>query len=136
MLRLVSLKSFRKAVALFGVYALHLIFFQVLMQAAPSHNIDNSFKPLFSNHTSQGQSSQHSSKHPAVTYYSIMMKQGKDVNGSVKPVAPVIIQSEAAVPPSPFFLSSIFPVFRAVLRPLHLAEDSFKLYSLLKAFLI
>ena len=136
MLHLLKLKSFRKAVALFGVYALHLICFQVLMQAAPSHNIDNSFKPLFSNHTSKGQSSQHNSKHPAVTYYSIMIKQGKDVNGTIRPVAPVIIQSEAAVPPSPFFLSAIFPVFRAMLRPLHLAEDSFRLYSLMKTFLI
>ena len=74
--------------------------------------------------------------HLYLTYYSIMIKQGKDVNGTIRPVAPVIIQSEAAVPPSPFFLSAIFPVFRAMLRPLHLAEDSFRLYSLMKTFLI
>ena len=135
MLQLLSLKSFRKAIALIGVYALHLICFQVLMQAAPSHNIDNSFKPLFaSSHPAKNNS--HTAKHPAVTYYSILVKQGKDINNANTQITPVVNQTEVSVPPSPFFLSAIYHVYHALLRQLHLADDSFRLYSLVKSFLI
>jgi len=130
-------KSFRKAWALVAVYVLHLVFFQVLMQASPSHNIDNTFKPLFANH-SQNRNAHNPkpSHHPAVTYYSMLLKQGNDFGGVCSHINPVINQMEVVLPPSSSISAVAFHVYEAGLNKLHLADDAFKLYRLIHVFLI
>ena len=125
---------FRKAFALIGVYAIHLVCFQILMQAAPGCNSDSSFKPLFTHH--QKSHNNNPPKHPAVTYYTQLVKQGKDVRGIGFVVAPVMRESDLLAPATPSLLSFIYSIYQAGLLRLHLADDTFRLYRLLHVFLI
>jgi hypothetical protein len=128
-------QSFRKAMLLMGVYMLHLVFLQALMQAAPSYNIDNSFKPLFNtNQTKHANHSIPAAKHPAVAYYTMLMKQGNDVGGVCSHVTPAVHELEAAV--TPFILAITFHINQTSVGQLHLADDIFKVYRLIQVFLI
>jgi hypothetical protein len=73
-------KSHGKAMALAVIYALHLLFFQALL-AAPGNNEVGNFKPLFTN-SQKSPVTPHKTKHPAATYYSMLIKQG---NGFAHP---------------------------------------------------
>jgi hypothetical protein len=127
-------KSFFRAFALLGVYAIHLVCFQTLMEAAPVHEVNNSFKPFFSHHKSTAQNNLPPS-HPAVAYYTQLMKQGKDVRG-LSEVLPAVNQLDAVVPTTPSVLSVIFRLYEISSGKLHLSADTFKLYRLLQVFLI
>jgi len=120
--------------ALLAVYAIHLVCFQYLMEAAPSYNVNNTFKPLFTHHEKATHNNQ-VPNHPAVTYYTQLMKQGKDVRG-LHQVLPAVNQLDVVVPATPSLLSVIFRLYNADVSRLHLADDSFKLYRLIKVFLI
>jgi hypothetical protein len=128
-------RSFRKAFMLVGVYALHLVFFQVLMQASPSHNLDKSFKPLLVRHQSNSNKTQ-PSNHPAVSYYTMLIKQGKDGGRICSIEAPVIHRTDAVLPQSPAALAVTFHIYQTGLTRLNIADDAFKRYSLLRVFLI
>ena len=120
---------------LMGIYALHLIFFQALMQAAPSYNVDNSFKTLFNPHAqSHATHNVPGAKHPAVTYYSMLVKQGNNLGTSCENVTPAIQQAVATVTPN--VLSALFHINQTSIGQLHLADDTFKVYRLIQAFLI
>jgi hypothetical protein len=128
-------RSFRKAIALVGVYTIHLVCLQTLMQAAPIASYDNSFKPLFSHHEKAPAGNNQKPNHPAVTYYTQLMKQGKDVR-TLCQLVPALNQLAAVLPATPHFLSNTFRLYQADFSSLHLADDSFKLYRLIQVFLI
>ena len=128
-------RSFRKSIALVGVYAIHLVCLQTLMQAAPVANADNTFKPLFSHHEKTPAGNNQKPNHPAVTYYTQLMKQGKDVR-VLGQIVPALNQLVAVLPATPQFLSYTFRLYQADFNSLHLADDSFKLYRLIQVFLI
>jgi hypothetical protein len=128
-------RSFRKAIALIGVYAIHLVCLQTLMQAAPASSSNNTFKPLFSHHEKAPANNQQKPNHPAVTYYTQLMKQGKDVR-VLGQILPALNQLEAVLPTTPVILSHTFHLYNAEFNSLHLADDTFKLYRLIQVFLI
>ena len=130
----ISTQTFRKAMLLMGVYVMHLVFFQALMQAAPTYNVDNSFKPLFIHKCSHVNHNIPAARHPAVTYYSIMVKQGNDVGGSCNQVTPFVTELIAVVTPS--ILSRTFHICQTSIGQLHWADDIFKVYRLIGVFLI
>ena len=129
-----SSKSVRKAIALLGVYALHLVFFQALMQAAPAHNVDNTFKPLFT-HNQKKQNPQ-PPNHPAVTYYTMLIKQGKDLGRVCNVGAPAVNETETISSYSFSTVTSISHLFGSGFCRLHVADAIFKLYRLIQVFLI
>ena len=119
---------------LLGVYVLHLVFFQALMQAAPSHNIDNSFKPLFHWQQNSVNHNGPASKHPAVTYYSILVKQSNTGVGVNNHVTPAITEAKSVV--SPVLLAALYHINQTSIGQLHWADDIFKVYRLIQVFLI
>ena len=127
-------RSYRKAMLLFGVYVLHLVFFQALMQAAPNYNMDCSFKPLFNVQQTHVNHSPSALKHPAVTYYSILVKQMNYDGGGSNPVAPAVGQARAIV--NPVLLAALYQINQTSIGQLHLADDIFKVYRLIQVFLI
>ena len=127
--------SFRKAIALIGVYAIHLVCLQTLMQAAPVYNAGNTFKPLFVHNQKAPSGNNQKPNHPAVSYYTQLMKQGKDVR-VLGQIVPVLNQLKAVLPTTPHFLSHTFRLYQSDFSGLHLADDSFKLYRLIQSFLI
>ncbi len=129
-----SAKSIRKAIALLGVYALHLVFFQALMQATPAHNVDNTFKPLFTHH--QKKQNPQPPNHPAVTYYTMLIKQGKDLGRVCAVTAPAINETETVSAYSFSEVTTVFHLFGTGFCRLHVADALFKLYRLIQVFLI
>jgi hypothetical protein len=127
-------QSFRKAILLLSVYVLHLVFFQALMQAAPAHNIDSSYKTLFSQQNNHISHSIPAAKHPAVTYYSMLIKQGNSSGNVCIRLAPVMTECEAVV--TPFFLAITYHINQTSVGQLHWADDVFKVYRLIRVFLI
>ncbi len=72
-------KSYSKSILLTAIYAIHLLCFQVLMAAPGNSNVEGStFKPLFTVTHAHSQQTpiSHKPKHPAVTYYAMLIKQG------------------------------------------------------------
>lgn len=68
-------RRYRRVFLLLGVYALHLVYFQALMGVTPGTNSEaKRYKPLFAvvNKTKPQQSKPIG--HPALVYYSIMLK--------------------------------------------------------------
>jgi len=120
---------------LLGVYVLQLVFFQVLMQAAPAHNIDNTFKPLFKRAAQKKQNPQ-PPNHPAVTYYTMLVKQGKDLGRVCNIVAPAVNETISYSDYSSSYFSSVVSLFVAGFGKLHPADATFKLYRLIQVFLI
>ena len=129
-----SSKSIRKAIALLGVYALHLIFFQALMQATPAHNVDNTFKPLFTHH--QKKQNPQPPNHPAVTYYTMLIKQGKDVGRVCTVTAPAVNETEKVSSYSFSEVTTVFHLFGTGFCRFHVGDAAFKLYRLIQVFLI
>lgn len=129
----ISSGSFRKAFMLLGIYMLHLVFFQALMQAAPSYNIDNSFKTLFTNKSGLKGHNTPAARHPAVTYYTKLVQQGNDVGGCSH-IAPAVNQVPAVI--TPVILAITFHIDQIPFGRLHLADDVFKVYRLIQVFLI
>ena len=120
---------------LMGVYLLHLVFFQALMQAAPSYNIDNSFKTLFNtNQTKHANRSIPAAKHPAVTYYTLMAKQGNDLGEACDHITPIISERKTVV--TPILLALTFQINQTSISQLHLGDDVYKVYRLINVFLI
>ncbi len=117
-----------------GVYVLHMVFFQALMQAAPSYNIDNSFKTLFVQNSKHVSHNIPAAKHPAVTYYSIMVKQGSAPAGVCNHISPAVSSNDAAV--TPFLLAKTFHINQTAFGHIHLADDVFKVYRLIGVFLV
>jgi hypothetical protein len=125
-------KSLRNAVLLMGIYALHLVFLQVLMTEAPVNKSDNSFRPLFT-HTSKGPITT-PNHHPAVSYYTQLIKQGT-LSGRAQSEAPQIISNIAAFlfpAPNPAIIEFSAPS----VIPFQLADDLYKRYSFFQVFLI
>jgi hypothetical protein len=120
---------------LIGVYALHLVFLQALMQAAPSHDIDKNFKPLFAKHQNNGNKPQQTN-HPAVSYYTMLIKQGKEARGISSVEAPVIGKADITLPVSPSAIAVTFGLYKAGLARFNIADDAFKRYRLYQVFLI
>jgi len=127
-------RSFRRAIALVGVYAIHLVCLQTLMQAAPVSNANNSFKPLFLHHEKAPGNNQ-KPNHPAVTYYTQLIKQGKDIR-VLNQVVPAISQLTVALPATPVLLASTFRLYQSDFSGFHIADDAFKRYRLIQVFLI
>lgn len=123
--------SMRKVFLLLTVYALHLTFFQLLMTQSV-HAADTNFKPLF--HHSDKNKPLNPPSHPAVTYYTQLAKQG--FSGLRSCCAIVAIQADI----KPVELTQTITEEKNLLYPAHilshLGADSFKLYRLLRVFLI
>jgi hypothetical protein len=121
---------------LLGVYALHLVFFQALMEATPIHKSNNSFKPLFTHTNYQKKQNPQPPNHPAVTYYTMLMKQGSNIGGITNNVTPAAYQIATSILQAPTALLITFHTFQVGLTQLHVADDAFKLYRLIHVFLI
>lgn len=104
------------------------------MQAAPSHNIDSSYKTLFSHQNKQISHSIPGAKHPAVTYYSVLIKQGHSSGSVCNRVAPVLTELEAVVTPA--LLAITYHINQTSVGQLHWADDVFKVYRLIRVILI
>ena len=118
---------------LIGVYALHLVFFQALMTAAPTHSLDNGFNPLFVKHT-KIVDNHLPSAHPAVTYYTMLVKQGNiglRSCCSFSVIAPQI--GDLIVTPVKVEFQSLYIT---PFQVMHLGDSVFKLYRLISVFLI
>ncbi|GEM_PF-2183264 len=127
-------RSFRKAMLLMGVYVLQLVFFQALMEAAPSYNIDSSFKTLFTHQNNHVSHNIPGAKHPAVTYYSMLVKQGNNIGDVCGHINPVVNNLEATI--TPILLSKTFHINQTEVGHIHQADDVFKVYRLNGVFLV
>jgi hypothetical protein len=121
---------------LLGVYALHLVFLQVLMAGTPANVHPHSgaitnFKPLFHNHDRKHNSQPVND--PAVSYYTQLMKQGKEDRVTTQAPSPVCQVSGVVVPQCIVAVGE-----HSVPQPsqFHLNDYAFKRYSLFGVFLI
>jgi hypothetical protein len=120
-----------KVVVLVAVYALHLTLFQLVMTQTV-HASNSNFKPLFY-HTDKTKPLNPPS-HPAVSYYNHLVKQGLSGLRSCCQVDAVqcdfkLFELPQSIKESEYLL---YPVH--ILS--HIGADSFKLYRLLRVFLI
>lgn len=125
----------RKVLGLLAVYFMHMVLFQALMASHICHggNSAGTFKPLFY-HTNQVPPT-HLPNHPAVSYYTMLVKQG---NYGLRSCIAVSVEYSA--------LNNFFDVNRSMLTErryhvipnslVHLGDDNFKLYCNLHSFLI
>ena len=125
-------QSSRRALSLIGIYALHLVFLQLLMTETPLNKADNSFKPLFT-HTSKSPIT-NPRHHPAVSYYTQLIKQGT-FYGRALSEAPTII-SHAVEFLIPTISSNTIELSNIRPSNFQLPEAAYKRYRLFQVFLI
>ncbi len=113
------------------VYFMHMVLFQALMAGPVNNKIDSNFKPLFAcTHTTPPA---HSPNHPAVSYYTMMAKQG--IIG-LRSCIDILV---SYAPVGAFFNvnTSILTERRYQQMPrvmVHLCDDNFRLYQAFRSF--
>ncbi|HWB64609.1 MAG TPA: hypothetical protein VG603_13930 [Chitinophagales bacterium] len=122
-----------KAIALVGVYCLHFIFFQAVM-TSPDQDFSTSLKPLLVYGQKTNNLPNPTSSHAANSYYQLLLKQGNPDLKSVNNIPSVTAVATKLVLP----LLTIESTIKGYLEfmPVHVPDSAFRLYSLLKVFLI
>jgi hypothetical protein len=125
-------KPLRTAVFLISVYGLHVIFLQLLMTSHPTHEFNNDIKPLFSNHCKKHCTP--AAHHPAVSYYTQLIKAGNPDGRVVCEAPPVECHVITLEVPAVLAYSSRYSSTSNETFPP--GDNSVKRYLLLRIFLV